>query len=271
MECYVNSYGSASQPSSSILFSAGVSNSSKLLKHRQRLTVEHSGAFSSRRAWCFCLELKFGDKKHLRGERILDIIFEMDRNTDVRIYNSLQPTYWYLCQCCVCSLFRCPQKIYFCHILTNLFKHINYFIPFLFAIHMNQILHLQHHTWTYIHYLCLETVLLSPHIISLFLLSGKPVSWLDGSALDYSNWKSQAGVAGKRTEPACAVMMAGVEGTWTVVNCNLSHSRVVCKTEASEYRNCIKGIDWHFDKFKRFPFLAPFPGLCLFQEWGMEL
>lgn len=61
---------------------------------------------------------------------------------------------------------------------------------------------------------------------------GKPVSWQDGSAVVYSNWNSEALATGKASEPQCAVMMAGEKGVWTLVSCEASHSRVVCKTEA---------------------------------------
>ncbi|XP_059208079.1 lymphocyte antigen 75 [Centropristis striata] len=60
---------------------------------------------------------------------------------------------------------------------------------------------------------------------------GKPLSWQDGSAVAYSNWKSEAAVTGKKLEPSCAVMMSE-EGTWKRVSCKTANSRVVCKTGA---------------------------------------
>ncbi|XP_062280190.1 lymphocyte antigen 75 isoform X1 [Scomber scombrus] len=61
---------------------------------------------------------------------------------------------------------------------------------------------------------------------------GKPVTWQDGSALSYSNWKSDGAFTGKLSESRCAVMMSEDEGKWNFVNCEASRSRVICKTKA---------------------------------------
>lgn len=60
------------------------------------------------------------------------------------------------------------------------------------------------------------------------------MAWEDGSALSYSNWKSDALATGKKSDPQCAVMLTEDSGIWNLVSCEASHSRVVCKTKASE-------------------------------------
>ncbi|XP_041864210.1 lymphocyte antigen 75 [Melanotaenia boesemani] len=62
---------------------------------------------------------------------------------------------------------------------------------------------------------------------------GNPLSWHDGSAVDYSNWKHGVLVPGKKLEEGtCAIMMATGNGLWNVATCKSSNSRVVCKTKA---------------------------------------
>lgn len=86
-------------------------------------------------------------------------------------------------------------------------------------------------------YVFYSSQMLTLNIINF--LSGNAVSWQDGSALEYSNWKSLT--TGEKSEPQCAVLIAGQNASWTLVSCKVSHSRVVCKTEASEYHSCSKG------------------------------
>ncbi|KAK2853856.1 hypothetical protein Q5P01_006517 [Channa striata] len=65
--------------------------------------------------------------------------------------------------------------------------------------------------------------------LSLDFNKEKPVSWHDGSALTYTNFKTEA--KSEKT-PICAVMMAGEEGVWTFITCQDTRSHVVCKTGA---------------------------------------
>lgn len=62
---------------------------------------------------------------------------------------------------------------------------------------------------------------------------GKPDTWHDGSALEYSNWKPNASKAVK-SENQCAVLTTAEGGTWKWVKCDTSRSRVVCQTKASK-------------------------------------
>ncbi|XP_067352171.1 lymphocyte antigen 75 [Channa argus] len=58
--------------------------------------------------------------------------------------------------------------------------------------------------------------------------NGKPASWHDGSALTYTNFKSEV----TSSTPICAVMMAGDEGVWKFIPCKNTYSHVVCKIGA---------------------------------------
>ncbi|XP_028999438.1 lymphocyte antigen 75 isoform X2 [Betta splendens] len=58
---------------------------------------------------------------------------------------------------------------------------------------------------------------------------GKPTSWKDGSAVTFSNLKSQV----KNSAPYCAIMQTRKGGVWELVNCQITKSRVVCKTASS--------------------------------------
>uniref|UniRef100_A0A667Y6Z5 Lymphocyte antigen 75 n=1 Tax=Myripristis murdjan TaxID=586833 RepID=A0A667Y6Z5_9TELE len=61
---------------------------------------------------------------------------------------------------------------------------------------------------------------------------GKPVAWLDGSALAFSNWKNGEAVSKVSSEAPCAVMVSADKGVWNHVSCKDNHSRVVCKVAA---------------------------------------
>uniref|UniRef100_A0A8C6SQX0 Lymphocyte antigen 75 n=1 Tax=Neogobius melanostomus TaxID=47308 RepID=A0A8C6SQX0_9GOBI len=62
---------------------------------------------------------------------------------------------------------------------------------------------------------------------------GKPVTWHDGSAVEYSNWKPSA-LSAEKEENQCAVLTAADEGAWKLVRCDTSRSRVVCQTKANK-------------------------------------
>lgn len=62
---------------------------------------------------------------------------------------------------------------------------------------------------------------------------GKPPTWHDGSALEYSNWKSNA-LSAAKGENQCAVLTAADGGAWKLVRCDTSRSRVVCQTRATK-------------------------------------
>ncbi|XP_053490898.1 lymphocyte antigen 75 [Ictalurus furcatus] len=53
----------------------------------------------------------------------------------------------------------------------------------------------------------------------------KAAVWMDGSALDFSNW------AHFQPRPGCAVLVS-TNGTWSTANCTESRGRVVCKAPA---------------------------------------
>lgn len=72
------------------------------------------------------------------------------------------------------------------------------------------------------------------HIIIFNVVPGK-ASWQDGSTLSYTNLEPEAWTSGRQSNPNCVVMMAGDDGNWKTVSCDSTKSRVVCKTEASEY------------------------------------
>lgn len=55
----------------------------------------------------------------------------------------------------------------------------------------------------------------------------KASGWMDGSAVDFSNWGQIP------NKPGCAVLVS-MNGTWSHASCTESRSRVVCKTPASE-------------------------------------
>nr|XP_057944488.1 lymphocyte antigen 75 [Doryrhamphus excisus] len=60
---------------------------------------------------------------------------------------------------------------------------------------------------------------------------GTPTAWEDGSALSFSNWKSGASVSGQKSKAPCAVMVTADGGSWSLVSCEASFSRVVCQTK----------------------------------------
>ncbi|XP_055010415.1 lymphocyte antigen 75 isoform X2 [Boleophthalmus pectinirostris] len=61
----------------------------------------------------------------------------------------------------------------------------------------------------------------------------KPLSWHDGTTLEYSNWKNEA-LAKAAGPNQCAILSTADEGTWKLVHCETIRSRVVCQTKASK-------------------------------------
>ncbi|XP_072321541.1 lymphocyte antigen 75 [Eucyclogobius newberryi] len=62
---------------------------------------------------------------------------------------------------------------------------------------------------------------------------GKPLSWHDGSVLEYVNWKSDA-LSAAAGQNQCAVLTSTNGGTWKLVQCDTMHSRVVCQTNTNK-------------------------------------
>lgn len=65
-----------------------------------------------------------------------------------------------------------------------------------------------------------------------FSVEGKASSWLDGSALTFTNWDPADSNNDRWPRPQCSVIMTASKGTWKRVSCTNSYSRVVCKTQA---------------------------------------
>ncbi|XP_023658327.2 lymphocyte antigen 75 isoform X2 [Paramormyrops kingsleyae] len=58
--------------------------------------------------------------------------------------------------------------------------------------------------------------------------NGEPVSWSDGSSLQFSNW-DRTGETHTHLKERCAVLLPGKQGAWRLVGCKDTHSRIVCK------------------------------------------
>nr|XP_015214384.1 PREDICTED: lymphocyte antigen 75 [Lepisosteus oculatus] len=64
----------------------------------------------------------------------------------------------------------------------------------------------------------------------------KPVSWLDGTSLSFSNWENNTSPL--ESESRCAVIVSRT-GIWRNVSCNAIRSRIVCKAPVRSERTSV--------------------------------
>ncbi|KAK9410660.1 LY75: Lymphocyte antigen 75 [Crotalus adamanteus] len=80
-----------------------------------------------------------------------------------------------------------------------------------------------------------ENKFVSTHLKEYYFITGKawlgmqftakPLSWLDGSEIKYTNWANET----EKANGQCSVIFS-TNGTWSKADCNNETSRVVCKT-----------------------------------------